>query len=59
MDFEGIYSPLPQGKLDFGAEVLHLEFWSRVALEWSMPMLNMHRHKNKKNFVKEISGVLH
>jgi hypothetical protein len=48
MDFEGIYSPLPQGKLDFGAEVLHLEFWSRVALEWSMPMLNMHRHKNKK-----------
>lgn len=32
MDFEGIYSPLPQGKLDFGAELLHLEFGVELLL---------------------------
>jgi hypothetical protein len=43
MEFELIYPPLPpfmKNNLNYGAELLHLEFWSRATLGWSRAMPN-------------------
>jgi hypothetical protein len=43
MEFGLIYPPLPpvmRNNLNSGAELLHLEFWSRATLGWSRAMPN-------------------
>jgi hypothetical protein len=43
IEFGVIYPPMPpvmRNNLNFGAELLHPEFWSRAALGWSRAMPN-------------------